>query len=55
VLERAGLVTRGRSKQLRPSRIHAQPLGAASEWLGAYRRFWEASFDSLDARLRDDD
>src|SRR3954469_5198464 len=55
VLERAGLVTRGRSKQLRPSRIHGQPLGAASEWLGSYRRFWDGSFDRLDARLRDDD
>jgi DNA-binding transcriptional ArsR family regulator len=55
VLERAGLVTRGRSKQLRPSRLQGKPLGDAAEWLGGYRRFWEGSFDSLDARLRDDD
>src|SRR3954454_10575324 len=47
VLERAGLVTRGRSKQLRPSRWHGQPLGAASEWLASYRRFWDGSFDRL--------
>src|SRR3954469_4443447 len=55
VLEKAGLVTRGRSKQLRPSRLHGEPLGNAAEWLGGYRRFWEGSFDRLDARLRDDD
>ncbi len=54
VLERAGLITRGRSKQLRPSRLHAEPLGDAAEWLGGYRRFWEASFDSLGARLTGD-
>lgn len=52
VLERAGLVTRARSKQLRPSRIEGAPLGDAAQWLGSYRRFWDGSFDSLDARLR---
>jgi DNA-binding transcriptional ArsR family regulator len=48
VLERAGLITRGRSAQLRPSRLHAEPLKDAVDWLGSYRRFWEAGFDRLD-------
>ena len=52
VLERAGLITRGRTAQLRPSRLHADPLREAAEWLQRYRRFWEGSFDRLDARLR---
>jgi DNA-binding transcriptional ArsR family regulator len=52
VLERAGLVTRGRSAQLRPSRLRAEPLKDAADWLGSYRRFWEAGFDALDDRLR---
>jgi DNA-binding transcriptional ArsR family regulator len=52
VLERAGLVTRGRSAQLRPSRLHAAPLEDAVEWLEKYRPFWEISFDRLDARLQ---
>jgi len=52
VLERAGLITRGRTAQLRPSRIAAAPLKDATEWLEAYRRFWGASFDRLDERLR---
>jgi DNA-binding transcriptional ArsR family regulator len=51
VLERAGLITRGRSAQLRPSRLEAARLGDASEWLEAYRRFWQGSFDRLDERL----
>src|SRR4051794_36261490 len=54
VLEHAGLITRGRTAQLRPSRLHGAPLGEASEWLGGYRRFWDGSFDRLDERLRDD-
>src|SRR3954454_18228622 len=54
VLERAGLITRGREAQLRPSRLHGKPLGSAADWLGSYRRFWDASFDRLDARLRED-
>jgi DNA-binding transcriptional ArsR family regulator len=52
VLERAGLITRGRSAQLRPSRLRAQPLKDAADWLGSYQRFWEAGFDLLDERLR---
>jgi DNA-binding transcriptional ArsR family regulator len=52
VLERAGLIERGRSAQLRPSRLRGAELKDASEWLGAYRRFWDGSFDRLDERLR---
>ncbi|MGH2953800.1 MAG: ArsR/SmtB family transcription factor [Solirubrobacterales bacterium] len=52
VLEQAGLIERGRSAQLRPSRLRGRPLGDAAEWLDDYRRFWEQSFDRLDARLR---
>jgi DNA-binding transcriptional ArsR family regulator len=52
VLEHAGLITRGREAQLRPSRLHGAPLKGATEWLERYRRFWDGSFDSLDARLR---
>ena len=51
VLERAGLITRGRSAQLRPSRIHGAPLHEAADWLEEYRRFWQAGFDRLDERL----
>ncbi|MFL5865529.1 MAG: ArsR/SmtB family transcription factor [Thermoleophilaceae bacterium] len=54
VLERAGLIERGRSAQLRPSRLRGGPLKDASEWLQRYRRFWEGSFDRLDERVRDD-
>ena len=54
VLEQAGLITRGRRAQHRPSRLQASPLEDAVEWLEQYRRFWEDSFDRLDARLRDD-
>jgi DNA-binding transcriptional ArsR family regulator len=52
VLERAGLITRGRSAQLRPSRLRAQPLKDVVDWLGSYQRFWEEGFDLLDERLR---
>lgn len=52
VLERAGLITRGRMAQLRPSRLRAQPLKDAVDWLGSYQRFWESGFDRLDERLR---
>jgi DNA-binding transcriptional ArsR family regulator len=52
VLEQAGLITRGRTAQLRPSRLEAAPLREANEWLERYRRFWKGSFDRLDARLR---
>jgi len=51
VLERAGLITRARSAQLRPSRLHAAPLKEAVEWLEEYRPFWQGSFDRLDERL----
>jgi DNA-binding transcriptional ArsR family regulator len=51
VLERAGLITRGRSAQLRPSRLQGAPFKDALEWLEKYRPFWEMSFDQLDARL----
>ena len=52
VLERAGLITRGRSAQLRPSRLQGAPLRDAAEWFEGYRRFWEAGFEHLDVRLR---
>jgi DNA-binding transcriptional ArsR family regulator len=52
VLERAELITRGRSAQLRPSRLRAQPLKDVVDWLGSYQRFWEEGFDLLDERLR---
>jgi DNA-binding transcriptional ArsR family regulator len=52
VLERAGLVTRGRSAQLRPSRLNGARLKDAAEWLETYHRFWEGSFDRLDERLQ---
>jgi DNA-binding transcriptional ArsR family regulator len=52
VLERAGLVTRGRTAQLRPRRLRGDPLKDAADWLEHYRPFWEDSFDRLDARLR---
>jgi DNA-binding transcriptional ArsR family regulator len=52
VLERAGLVTRTRDAQLRPSRLEAAHLKDAADWLEGYRRFWEQSFDRLDTRLQ---
>jgi DNA-binding transcriptional ArsR family regulator len=52
VLERAGLITRGRTAQLRPSQLQVGPLKGAAAWLDTYRRFWEGSFDRLDERLR---
>jgi DNA-binding transcriptional ArsR family regulator len=53
VLERAGLVARGRSAQWRPCRLDASPLKAATDWLEDYRRFWEQSFERLDRYLRE--
>jgi len=53
VLERAGLIARGREAQWRPCRLQAGPLGDADEWLEQYRRFWEESFDRLDDYLRE--
>jgi DNA-binding transcriptional ArsR family regulator len=55
VLERAGLITRGRTAQLRPSRLHPEPLRVAVAYLDSYRQFWEGRFDRLEARLRDTD
>ena len=53
VLERAGLIARGREAQWRPCRLEAAPLKQASNWLERYRRFWEESFDRLDDYLRE--
>ncbi len=53
VLERAGLIARGRSAQLRPSRLQGDALKDVADWLADYRRFWEESFDRLDEHLRD--
>jgi DNA-binding transcriptional ArsR family regulator len=52
VLERAGLIARGRDAQRRPCRLEAAPLKDVSEWLERYRRFWEARLDRLDAYLQ---
>jgi DNA-binding transcriptional ArsR family regulator len=52
VLEHAGLITRGRAAQLRPSRLHGVALEEAAGWLERYREFWEGSFDQLEARLQ---
>ena len=53
VLERAGLIARGRSAQLRPSRIQGAALKQAADWLGDYRAYWDETFDRLDEHLRD--
>jgi DNA-binding transcriptional ArsR family regulator len=53
VLEHAGLIARGRTAQLRPSRLRGAPLKEAADWLADYRAFWEESFDALDERLRE--
>jgi DNA-binding transcriptional ArsR family regulator len=53
VLERAGLIERGRNAQWRPCRLKAQPLKDVSDWVGRYRRFWEERFDRLDEYLRE--
>ena len=52
VLERAGLIVRGREKQRRPSRLEAAPLDEAMEWMQARKRTWEGRMDRLDAHLR---
>ena len=52
VLERAGLVQKGRDAQRRPCRINAEPLKQATDWMAQYRQFWEASLDRLDAYLQ---
>src|SRR5437763_6362045 len=51
VLERAGLISRGRDAQRRPCRLEAGPLAEGTRWLERYRRFWEASFERLGALL----
>ncbi len=51
VLERAGLISRGRDAQRRPSRLEAEPLAEANEWLERYRQLWEGNFERLDALL----
>jgi DNA-binding transcriptional ArsR family regulator len=53
VLERAGLIERGRAVQWRPCRLQAAPLKQASTWIEQYRHFWEASLDRLDDYLRE--
>ena len=52
VLERAGLISRGRAAQWRPCRLEASPLKDAADWIERYRRFWDESFDRLDEYLR---
>ncbi len=53
VLERAGLITRGREAQWRPCRLHAAPLKDVADWVGNYRRFYEESFERLEVYLRE--
>jgi DNA-binding transcriptional ArsR family regulator len=53
VLERAGLISRGREAQWRPCRLVGTPLKDAADWLEEYRRFWEDSFDRLDDYLQE--
>jgi DNA-binding transcriptional ArsR family regulator len=53
VLEGAGLISRGRTAQLRPSRLEATPLHEAADWVESFSRFWEGSFDRLSEHLRE--
>ena len=53
VLERAGLVARGRERQWRPARLQAGPLRDVAEWAERYRRFWEERYDRLDEYLEE--
>jgi DNA-binding transcriptional ArsR family regulator len=53
VLERAGLIARGRNAQWRPCRLEAGPLKEVADWVGDYRAFWEESFDRLDDYLQE--
>jgi DNA-binding transcriptional ArsR family regulator len=53
VLERAGLIVRGREAQWRPCKLEPRPLKEAADWLADYRRFWEESFDRLDEYLHE--
>ena len=52
VLEGAGLITRGRTAQLRPSRIDGAALKEAADWIEGYRSFWERGFERMERRLR---
>jgi DNA-binding transcriptional ArsR family regulator len=53
VLERAGLIARGRSAQWRPCRLEAAALKDVDDWIGQYRKLWEQDFDGLDAHGRE--
>jgi DNA-binding transcriptional ArsR family regulator len=53
VLERAGLISRGRAAQRRPRRLEAKPLAEATQWLERYRQFWEGNYQRLDALLEE--
>jgi DNA-binding transcriptional ArsR family regulator len=53
VLERAGLIARGRERQWRPSRLEAGPLKEVADWTDRYRRYWEESYDRLDEYLEE--
>ncbi|KKA14954.1 ArsR family transcriptional regulator [Sinorhizobium meliloti] len=53
VLERAGLISRGRNAQWRPCRLEAAPLKEIADWVERYRHFWEGSFDRLDSYLHE--
>ena len=53
VLQRAGLVEQGRQAQWRPCRLQPGPLRGVADWVGEYRRHWEASYERLDAYLRE--
>ena len=53
VLERAGLIARGRERQWRPARLEAGPLKEVAEWAERYREFWEESYDRLDEYLEE--
>src|SRR5216683_4283955 len=53
VLERAGLIARGREAQWRPSRLEAGPLKEVAAWVENYRQYWEESFDRLDEYLKE--
>src|SRR5438132_6098534 len=53
VLERAGLIARGRERQWRPARLEARPLKEVADWMEPYRRFWEESYDRLEEYLEE--
>ncbi|MEV6488089.1 metalloregulator ArsR/SmtB family transcription factor [Actinoplanes sp. NPDC051633] len=52
VLQRAGLISRGREAQWRPCRLEADALRPAADWVDHYRHFWETNFDRLDSHLK---